>query len=63
MERPIFNKNIVLPSEIDLKNIETGAKDILTDDCLFDYDEDQARQEHKHIDGIINDLRKKGMYL
>jgi len=63
MERPIFNKNIVLPTEVDLKEIETGAKDILGDDCLINYDENEARHEHEHIDSIINDLRRKGMYI
>lgn len=58
-----LDKNVVLPSEIELHEIEEDSHDIWCEDNLFDFDETQARQERRHIDRIIKDLKSTGHWI
>jgi len=60
----MLDKEIVLPSEIELNEIEKeDAFDIWGEDNLFDFDLSEARSQREHIDRIINDLRGQGGWI
>jgi len=60
----MLDKNIVLPSEIELSEIEKGdAYDIWGENNLFGFDEIEARAERRHVDRVINELRGCGGWI
>lgn len=60
----MLDKEIVLPSEIELNEIEKeDACDIWGEDNLFDFNLDEARSQREHVDKIINELRGSGGWI
>lgn len=65
MNEKILNRNVVLPTEIELNEIEKGkgnAFDLWKEDNFFDFDFNEAQSEREHVDGIIKELSSKGMW-
>lgn len=60
----MLDKEIVLPSEIELNEIEKeDAYDIWGEDNLFDFDLNEARSQREHVDKIINELKGCGGWI
>ncbi len=63
-ELKTLDKGIVLPSEIELDEIEKGdCHDVWGEDNLFDFSPDEARSEREHINRIIHDLKRCGGWI
>ena len=60
----MLDKNVVLPSEIELDEIENNkGHDMYAEDNFLDFDLDEAIRERQHINRIIRDLKATGSWV